>query len=658
MKILVVDDDENARVYLERSLRAQKYDVESAANGVIALEKVRQWHPDLIISDILMPEMNGFELCGKIKTDEQLKNIPFIFYTATFVDQEDEKLAMALGASRFLIKPLESADFFRIIREVINEYETKELSVPCRPLAEMKDLCQMQENALARKLDKKVRELEKERGNLRRNKLLLSQTQQMARVGGWEYDVEDGRIVWTDEVYRIYGVSPDEYDPNNIAQDIAFYENRAAIENAFRRAVEFGEPYDLELKFRNARGESLHVRTMGRAEVINGRVVRVSGTIMDISDRKQAEEELKFRNVILSTQQEASIEGILVVDESGRILSFNRRFCELWNISSEVLETKSDEHALQAVLDNIIDPENFLQKVRYLYEHHQEISRDEISLRDGRTFDCYSAPMFGIDNRYYGRVWYFSDITERKRAEEDLKKAITDLERSNKELEQFAYVASHDLKQPVRTMASYAEFLALSYKGKLAGDADIVISSIVEGAKHMDMLIEDLLAYSRLSRPGKPVEEVNMGNVFEQVKRNLQKEIEGSGASASSGPLPVVMGDASQMVQLLQNLIANAIIFRRGDETPLIHVSAEVSGSEFVFAVQDNGIGIEAAFHERIFTIFQRLHTKEQYPGTGIGLAICKRIIEGHGGRFWVESEKGKGSTFYFTIPHKGKKAI
>ncbi|HTR44267.1 MAG TPA: response regulator [Thermodesulfovibrionales bacterium] len=153
MKILVVDDDENSRVFLERALRAQHYDVETAVNGGAALERTSQWRPDLIISDILMPVMNGFELCRRIKTDEHLRAIPFIFYTATFVDQRDEKLAMALGASRFLVKPMDPDDFFSIVKEVLHEYETDSLAVPHQPLAEMKDLCQMQAEALARKLE-------------------------------------------------------------------------------------------------------------------------------------------------------------------------------------------------------------------------------------------------------------------------------------------------------------------------------------------------------------------------------------------------------------------------------------------------------------------------------------------------------------------------
>ncbi|MGD0663137.1 MAG: response regulator, partial [Syntrophorhabdales bacterium] len=163
MKILIVDDDDDSRVFLERALRGQHYSAESAANGAEALEKARQRHPDLIISDILMPVMNGFELCRRIKTDAQLRRVPFIFYTATFVDQRDEELAMSLGASRFIVKPIDPADFLKIVEEVINEREKDALSVPDRPLGEMEDLCRKQAEALARKLDKKVIELEKGR---------------------------------------------------------------------------------------------------------------------------------------------------------------------------------------------------------------------------------------------------------------------------------------------------------------------------------------------------------------------------------------------------------------------------------------------------------------------------------------------------------------
>jgi PAS domain S-box-containing protein/putative nucleotidyltransferase with HDIG domain len=310
MKILIVEDDIDSRILLERALPRQGYSIESAANGVQALQKAVLSPPDLIISDIMMPEMDGFELCRRIKADERLRTIPFVFYTSTYIDQKDERLAMALGASRFLIKPMKMEEFFDIISEVIEKNRAEHLPVLDQLPTEMTALDRMQVEVYARKLQEKVRELEKEHETLEGNKLLLSQTQQIAKVGGWEYDVEKGRIVWTDEVYRIYGLSPDEYDPNDTAQDIAFYEDRAVIENAFRRVVEFAEPYDFELKFRNAHGESLWVKTTGRAEVKNGKVVRVSGTIMDITDRKSAEEELA--RLYQQVKEEAEISGALV----------------------------------------------------------------------------------------------------------------------------------------------------------------------------------------------------------------------------------------------------------------------------------------------------------------------------------------------------------
>ncbi|MFI5295893.1 MAG: HD domain-containing phosphohydrolase [Thermodesulfovibrionales bacterium] len=310
MKILIVEDDIDSRILLERALPRQGYSIESAANGVQALQKAVLSPPDLIISDIMMPEMDGFELCRRIKADERLRTIPFVFYTSTYIDQKDERLAMALGASHFLIKPMKMEEFFDIISEVIEKNRAEHLPVLDQLPTEMTALDRMQVEVYARKLQEKVRELEKEHETLEGNKLLLSQTQQMAKVGGWEYDVEKGRIVWTDEVYRIYGLSPDEYDPNDTTQDIAFYQDRAVIENAFRRVVEFAEPYDFELKFRNAHGESLWVKTTGRAEVKNGKVVRVSGTIMDITDRKSAEEELA--RLYQQVKEEAEISGALV----------------------------------------------------------------------------------------------------------------------------------------------------------------------------------------------------------------------------------------------------------------------------------------------------------------------------------------------------------
>ncbi|WP_022851175.1 ATP-binding protein [Limisalsivibrio acetivorans] len=237
--------------------------------------------------------------------------------------------------------------------------------------------------------------------------------------------------------------------------------------------------------------------------------------------------------------------------------------------------------------------------------------------------------------------------------EEELGERTDELERSNEELEQFAYIASHDLQEPLRMIASYTQLLKKRYSDKLDEDAIEFIDYAVDGANRMQVLINDLLKYSRVGTKGEEFTHVNMNDVLDMVKANLKAPIEETGAVVEHGKLPTIMADSSQMVQLFQNLIGNAIKFRKEGETPKIEIFTEKKGKFFRFGVKDNGIGIEEKYLERIFVIFQRLHTRDEFPGTGIGLAICKKIVERHGGEITVESISGEGSTFLFTLPGK-----
>jgi len=242
------------------------------------------------------------------------------------------------------------------------------------------------------------------------------------------------------------------------------------------------------------------------------------------------------------------------------------------------------------------------------------------------------------------------EITERKEAEEGLKRISDELSRSNADLQQFAYAASHDLQEPLRVIEGFIKLLARRYDEKLDAKAREFIGFAVEGVKGMRTLIKDLLDYSRIGTRGIKLTPTDFSEAVDRAVFNLKAAVEESGATITHDPLPTMRADLIQVSRLFQNLIGNAIKFR-GEKTPDIHIRAERNDNGWTFSVRDNGIGIDPENAERIFAVFQRLHAKDEYPGTGIGLAICKRIVERHGGKIWVKSEKGKGSTFCFTIP-------
>ena len=284
---------------------------------------------------------------------------------------------------------------------------------------------------------------------------------------------------------------------------------------------------------------------------------------------------------------------------------------------------------------------------------------DEVFFRkDGTVFPVeFKTTAIMEDDRIAGVVLVFRDITEqrraqaeRDRAEQELRRTAENLARSNKDLEQFAYVCSHDLQEPLRQVTGFMNLLEERYKGKLDKQADGFIRYAVDGASRMSKLIRDLLAYSRVDASDKQPGVISCQEALDGALANLGAAIAESGARVTHDALPSVVADSGQIVQLFQNLIGNALKFRREGVTPQIHVGARQDGDKWVLSVKDNGIGISAEQFDRVFAIFQRLHGREKYPGTGIGLAICKKIVERHGGRIWVESTVGESTTFYFAL--------
>ncbi|MGB9936707.1 MAG: PAS domain S-box protein [Methanobacterium sp.] len=278
------------------------------------------------------------------------------------------------------------------------------------------------------------------------------------------------------------------------------------------------------------------------------------------------------------------------------------------------------------------------------------------STKDGfRYFETTAVPEYNSKGEIESILSISRDITERKKSERQLKKTITELQRSNKELQSFAYITSHDLQEPLRTIASYAQLIERRYKGRLDKDADEFIEYMVDGAKRMKSMIQGLLDYSRVGTKGNEFKEFKAQDALDYALSNLESAITENNAEIEIDSLPVIFADEDQIARVFQNLIGNALKFCREGAKPKIHISAGKKGNEYVFSVSDNGIGMEEQYGDHIFEVFKRLHSIDEYQGAGIGLAIVKRIIDRHGGHVWVESELGKGSTFYFTIPVRNK---
>ncbi|MGA2141806.1 MAG: PAS domain S-box protein [Brevinematales bacterium] len=359
------------------------------------------------------------------------------------------------------------------------------------------------------------------------------------------------------------------------------------------------------------------------------------------TERRKAEEALQASEEKYRTLFEAMTEGFsldeIIFDENGKPCDF--RYLMVNPAFEYQTGFKADNIAGRTVLE--LDPEAgpaWFEKFGRVAISGEPAEFEEVFGPLGRWFHINVFPAGG--NKFAA---IYTNITQRKLFEDEIK-------RSNRDLEQFAYVASHDLQEPLRMVSSYTQLLSGHYRGKLDPEADEYMRFIIDGAKHMQGLINDLLAYARVNPHSMSITRVDSARIMEKVKTNCSVILEETGCNIEFENMPVVSYDPTQLYQLFQNFLSNALKFH-GKEKPRVRFSAVHKNSEWVFSITDNGIGIDPKFFDKIFVIFKRLHTREEYDGTGIGLAICKKIIEGHGGRIWVESSAGKGSTFYFTIP-------
>jgi PAS domain S-box-containing protein len=409
----------------------------------------------------------------------------------------------------------------------------------------------------------------------------------------------------------------------------------------------------IELTARRKDGSEFPIEIM-LSPLRNTEGILVTAAIRNISVRKDAEAHLvqmenRYRGLL-----EAAPDAMVVVNQAGEIV--------LLNLQAETQFGYRRDELLGQKMSNIV-PSGFPERLvaDSLRSAEDALAQQigtgiELTARrkDGSEFpiEIMLSPLKSADGVLVTAA--IRDITARKNSEAQLLEKVRELNRSNEELQQFAYIASHDLQEPLRMVASYTALLARRYKGKLDSDADDFIAFAVDGASRMQLLIRDLLAYSRVGSKGKELVDTSSAEALQHAIQNLRGAIEGSGALVTHDALPSVMADEMQLTQLFQNLVGNAIKYRRTG-VPQVHITAVPNdANKWMFSVQDNGLGIEPQFFEKIFGVFQRLHRREEFDGTGIGLAICKKIVERHGGTISVESTFGEGSTFYFPLTVSG----
>jgi PAS domain S-box-containing protein len=411
----------------------------------------------------------------------------------------------------------------------------------------------------------------------------------------------------------------------------------------------------IELTGRRKNGSDFPIEIMlSPLESLEG--ILVTAAIRDISVRKDAEKHLaqmegRYRGLL-----EAAPDAMVVVNQDGEIV--------LLNVQAEKQFGYRRDELVGQKVKNII-PEGFAERLvadalRSAADALAQQIGTGIELngrrKNGSEFpiEIMLSPLESAEGILVTAA--VRDITTRKKAEAHLLQKVEELNRSNEELEQFAYIASHDLQEPLRMVASYTQLLSKRYKGKLDSDADEFISFAVDGASRMQRLIKDLLAYSRVGTKPPDLQDISSEKALQQALINLRAAVAESGALVTYNPLPTVVADEMQLIQLFQNLVGNAIKYQNS-EVPRVHISATVGGEKkWIFSVRDNGLGINSQYFEKIFGVFQRLHKREEFEGTGVGLAICKKIVERHGGAISVESKLGHGSTFFFALGADEKK--
>lgn len=604
--VLNIDDDTGMRYARSRVLREAGIQVIEGCTGAEALTLAARHRPSLVILDVNLPDISGLEICRRLKSG--FAAAPAVLHiSATAITGADQALGLEVADS-YLVEPLNPTVLVATVKAMLR----------------------------AKAAEQAFREADER----------LRAAMEASGTGTFRREIATGEVEWDDNLRRLFGV-PEGRLIRNVAEGLECVhpDDRARLEEAILRSNREGT--DLEMEFRVTWPDGSVHWLHGRGKMFrdgSGAPSHVTGAFVDVTERKRTEQALReqaerFRVALKGTP--------IVVWHQDADLRYTWMYNPLPGFEQISFIGHTDEelfpdeqiHAFVAAKREVLASGTAIQK--------------EMMVGIGgkvRWFEIILEPLRNGAGEVVGLTGAGVDITGRKHTEEALRRSNTLLEESNEDLQRFAYAASHDLQEPLRAISNFAGLLARRYKGKLDEQADQFLDFMLDGTARMRRLISDLLEYSKVVHAGPPQDEVDCSSALEWALGNLNRAIVETGAAVSRSELPRVRGDERLLIRLFQNLVSNALKYSKPGERPEVHISAREHGTDWVFSVADKGVGIEPRFHGRIFGIFQRLHGAEM-PGTGIGLALCQRIVERHGGRIWVESEAGAGATFFFTIP-------
>ncbi|MES2565575.1 MAG: PAS domain S-box protein [Bacteroidota bacterium] len=515
-------------------------------------------------------------------------------------------------------------------------------------------------NLIGEELESYIKQLNDSQDKIKQSLSQLAEAQRLAHIGSWEMDVATKKVEWSNEMYNVYGYGDERFEVNYesarermLPEDIApsnakmeRYVKEALLLFKEKQSLEFAIPattYPIILPD----GSRKILRGLGKIILnTNGHIAKMVGTVQDVTELTNAEEKARMLAAIVESSNDAIISKTL----DGKITSWNQQAEKLFGFTEEEILGK---HI------SIVFPEERLNEEEEILKNIKEGNpliayETERKRKDGSRVSVSAtiSPIKDATGKIIGASKIVRDITEKKLAEEKLVAYTNALEQKNSETEQFAYIASHDLQEPLRTITNYIGLFYDDYKGKLDESADIYLDFISGASKRMQVLITDLLEYTRIEKDKHPID-INLNELVNEILKDLNNTITENHAQLDIGTLPIISGYATRIKSLFQNLIINAIKFKKPDVSPVVKITATDLGKEWRFEITDNGIGIEEIYHDKIFKLFQRLHTRKEYKGTGIGLAHCKKIVDLAGGKIWVESELGKGSMFCFLLPKK-----